>query len=331
AAMARDAILDGTTRFDRRASTTLGPADRAFYMDFHPFATEDGRLFVSTALFSQFNCIEPIYEGFDTPTEGTLAEAGDVFVRAARALEAEIARQIATSAIGDGFDPVATAVPVVEWGAIGLPLPERAAGVSADAVAGIELASRWRIAKPVEGAGPRLIFRFPPPLERYSGEVTRLTGELELTDGLGLVGATGWIEADTSSVTMGEQSLDDAIHGKMIHVAQYPVARFELDSIADGALPVAFGRTSQASAAGTFRMVGREIPLSVQAQIEPVIREDGQPVLHVNAGFELRLDDPFAIAGPDGPAPARDTLVFFLDFTMEPADRGADARPTAAP
>ena len=81
ATMARNAILDGTTRFSRHATVELGPADRAFYIDFHPYATDDGRLFVSTALFSQFNCIEPIYSGFDAPTAGTLADAGELFDR----------------------------------------------------------------------------------------------------------------------------------------------------------------------------------------------------------------------------------------------------------
>jgi len=56
----------------------------------------------------------------------------------------------------------------------------------------------------------------------------------------------------------------------------------------------------------------------VRGQVEPLIAEDGQPRLRVHAAFEIRLTDPFGIAGPDGPVPARDTLQFFLDFQLEP-------------
>ena len=55
---ARDAILDGLHRFERTASAVLGPSDRSFYMDFHPYRSKDGRIYIGTALFSQFNCIE---------------------------------------------------------------------------------------------------------------------------------------------------------------------------------------------------------------------------------------------------------------------------------
>lgn len=319
-AAAEKALLHGLERYERRDRVELGPSDRAFYFDLYPYISEDGQLYVSTALFSQFNCIEPVYTNYEEPVSGPLAERDRVFAEAARALETEVLRQLAESPIGDGFDPVPETVAEVGWEELGLPLPEAASGVDAEAAAGIELGREWRMAESTEDDGPRLVFRFPFPLERYSGEVTELDGRLELGEGLALEGASGRLEVKTGSVTMGESSLDNAIHTKMIHVADFPTASFELGKMAAGSEPIAFGRLSRFVARGTFGFMGKTVPVEVRGQVEPLVAEDGQPRLHVIATFQIRLADPFGVEGPDGPLPARDTLDFFLDFQLRPAD-----------
>ena len=42
-------------------------------------------------------------------------------------------------------------------------------------------------------------------------------------------------------------------------------------------------------------------------------------LLRVSATATLSLANPFGIAGPDGPAPANDTLIFYLNFLMKEA------------
>ncbi|ANM29505.1 hypothetical protein ABI59_07790 [Acidobacteria bacterium Mor1] len=316
-AEARAAILAGFQRFSERESIELGAADRAFYMDFHPYLDEAGRLWVSTALFSQFNCIEPVFVGEDTPHTGSWDERDRVFAAAARQLENEVMAQITGSTRGDGFDPVPATVAEVSWEQAGLPLPERAQGSSA-AAANLELPARWRVEPSEPGAAPRLVFRFPAPLDRYTGEVGQVDGALALESPDSLQGAKGWIETDTSSVTMGEQTLDAAIHGKMILVKRFPDARFELAEVSAPEEPLRFGNLSRVAAKGTFTMMGQEIPLDVAAQLEPIVGDDGKPRLHVQAGFEIRLMEPFGVEGPDGPAPANDTLQFHLDVLMLP-------------
>lgn len=319
---ARDAIMSGFERFERRASATLGPSDRSFYMDFHPYRSEDGRLFVSTALFSQFNCIEPVFTAFDQPVSGSWDAWTDVFSRAARQLEDAALEKIRRSEIGDGFDGVPATLAAPSWQALGLELPEMPAGSAAVDV-DVELPDRWRIEGAVDGGAPRLIFRFPPPLDRYSGEVAEIDGELSLEAPERVDGARGFVLARTSSVTMGEDSLDNAVRGKMIFVDRFPEARFELEH-ATADQPLAFGRISRMVAQGTFSMMGIEIPLDVRAQLEPIIGDDGAPRLHVQAGFDIRLESPFGIAGPDGPAPANDTLDFHLDVLLEAAGSSGD-------
>lgn len=319
-AAALRAIADGSERYELRAQVELGPSDRAFYFDFYPYRSADGRFHLSTALFSQFDCIEPVFESGDSPISGPWAERDRVFAEAARQLEAEVLRQLAESELGDGFYPVPETVAEVSWQDLGLALPAAGPGVDSATAARLELGRSWQVASPSATDGPRLVFRFPSPLERYSGEVGELDGRLELGPNGSFEGAAGFLEVETSSVTMGEDSLDEAIRGKMIMVESFPRARFDLQTVVPGAEPVAFGKLSRFVAKGSFSMMGHSVPIEVRGQVEPLVAEDGQPRLRVNAGFSLRLADPFGVEGPDGPLPARDTLDFFLDFLLRPAE-----------
>ena len=316
--LAEAAIFTGFEQFEKRAEIELGPSNRLFYMDVYPHRSEAGMLSLSLAIFSQFNCIEPIFQRFEDPVSGPWEQAERVFAEAAAVLEAEVLRQISASPIGDAFQPVGSAVPTVTWADLGLALPPAPTGAADSRVADIELPLRWRI-EADDDSGPRLVFRFPAPLERYSGEVRELSGELVLAEDHSLAGATGWLEAATASVTMGESSLDKAIHEKMINVSGFPTSRFDLEEIAGVTLPIAFGRLVPFVAHGSFSLLGLKVPVEVKGEIEPGIGEDGAPCLRVRATYSIRLAQPFGIAGPDGPTPANDTLVFHLNFVMREA------------
>ncbi len=60
--------------------------------------------------------------------------------------------------------------------------------------------------------------------------------------------------------------------------------------------------------------------LATTAQIEPIIDQNGNVKLQVFASFTMRLQETFNITGPDGPSPANDTVVFYLNFLMKPTN-----------
>ena len=64
---------------------------------------------------------------------------------------------------------------------------------------------------------------------------------------------------------------------------------------------------------------GLHIPLDVRAQIEPGFG-NGEPLLYLQASARLRLSEPFRIEGPDGPEPARDIVVLYIDLTLVPGE-----------
>ena len=77
-------------------------------------------------------------------------------------------------------------------------------------------------------------------------------------------------------------------------------------------------------------MLGVSVPLSVNAQAEAGSDEDGTPRLDVRATFRLRIGAAFGLKGPDGPAPANDTLEFVARFALKPEAAAGTVSPTAS-
>ena len=318
-ATASNAILSGFTRFRSERRVATGPSDRAFYMDFHPHRDATGRLYVSTAIYSGFNCVEPVFLGFAEPVTGDWADRADVFARAGALLEERVAQLGANSDIGDAFDPVGREVPVVSWNALGLALPKAETTTVAPARATTQaLPRRLTVDDARPDDPPRLQFRFAPPLDTYNGEVSALSGTIVLGEGARLRGATGMLEAATASVTMGNKTLDSELRSAMLRVDAFPVARFVIDPVETEDVALSPGVPTPFTATGHLEMLGVSIPLSVNAQAEPALAEDGSPWLDVRARFVLHIGAAFGLKGPDGPAPANDTLEFAVRLALKP-------------
>lgn len=315
---ARRAVLAGFTRFRYEREADTGPSDRAFYMDFHPYRDAGGKLFVSTAIYSGFNCVEPVFVRFDEPLSGPWTSFDDVFREAGRMLEDEVAQLVVGSKVGDAFDPVSEKIARPSWAALGLALPAVAASAPKAGAPRVALGARWAIEEPAASDPPRLGFRFAPPLDTYNGEVRVISGTIVLGKDGTLSGATATLTTRTSSLTMGNKTLDAEVKDKMLRVAQFPTATFSLDPLPASTARLTFGAPVPFSGTGRFELLGKAIPLAVNAQAEPVIAEDGSPRIEVHATFRLRIGDPFGLKGPDGPSPANDTLVFDARLRLKP-------------
>ena len=69
-------------------------------------------------------------------------------------------------------------------------------------------------------------------------------------------------------------------------------------------------------------MAGSDTRASVRiTEIEPILGEDGKPRLLIHGTFKIDLRT-FNIEGADGPAPARHTLLFDLNFILQEKTKG---------
>ncbi len=301
--------------FDWEKEVRLKKTDRLFYIDLHPYLDERKNLYLSSEIYSQFSCQDPIFSQLKTPVNGTWERRKEALKQVAVLLEQEINRQIIESKIGDAFTPVSEETAALEWEDLGLQLPSapsRPRSISASDLPRIP--NGWSFYKATDEAIPIVQFRFMEPLDRYAGEVRTLSGNMELDADQQRL--TGNFEAEMQSLTMGMASFDENVLGKYIKAFKFPRSSFQFDSSVP-IPPLNYGQTQEVIVDGTFELMRRKRPVKVQALLTPIVSETGQPLLLVNAFFSLNIVDDFKIKGPDGPAPARKTLLFDLNFLMK--------------
>ena len=319
-------IAAGMPGFALAERVELGRSDRSWYADFHPYVSEDGTLYVSTELYSQFHCHEPVKSWLDVPVSGPIADRDAVFAQAAARIEAEITRQLAESQLGDGFDVVA--VPSVSWEQAGLPLPAKPAQADADVAADFAMPGSWTVDVSAQESQPAVQFTWPPPVDAYSGEATELNGNVRLggdaTNGWRYADLTGRFIVDPKSVTMGEPDLDAYIHSGVLEVGAYPEASFSIQRVevqpAFADQPVTLGELVPVTLRGIFTMKGVAIPLTVPMSVEAFVGDDGRPRLSLTGQWTLPLDAPWNIEGPPGPKAASNLMKFACRIVLEPAE-----------
>jgi polyisoprenoid-binding protein YceI len=312
-------VLSGFTRFRLAERVELGRSDRQFYMDFNPWVSDNGELYLSVALFSQFHCKQPVYTHDQQPLRGPWPERERLFRQAAAAMEAAVVEQMAHSTSGDGFEPVPERIALLSWEQLGLSLPPRPAAATAAPVER-PLPRRWRLAPVSADAPPHVAFRFAPPLEQYAGEARTVRADVYLDNNGGLASSRMRFEVDVASITMGDPELDEVLRGStMLAAARHPTSSWVLDHTDGGAAPLRFGETTDAVLEGRFLLKGTTTPLTVRASFEPQVDADGRPRLLMQAAFQLDIK-PFVLEVPDGPEPARSTVEFDIDLLLEPVE-----------
>ena len=312
-------IHSGFKKFHLWKKVDLGRADRGFYMDFHPWLSGDGRLHLSLALFSQFNCKAPVFE---SKLSGSWKDRKGLFRQGAAVMENAVAQIIKNPDSGDSFDPVGKNTPIRSWEDIGFPLPPEPEKKRTKLPRMIEIPKHWILVKPGQTDPPMIQFRFPAPLDGYAGEVTEGSGEFSLPESYRLDDAGGSIVIDTrSAVTMGNAVLDEAIRGSiMLYSKKYPDAKFVIESIESGGQALAFGKLIPTSVIGAFTLKGKSIELTCPAEFELVIGEDDTPNLLIRSTFKIDLRT-FNIEGADGPEPARFTLLFDVNAILKSKEK----------
>ena len=313
-------IEAGFKKFEVLELVELGRADRGFYMDFYPWLGRDNTLFVSLALFSQFDCKEPV---FTEKIIGPWSRRAELFRKAAVRMEDAVARIVADPDSGDSFDPVDRAVPMKDWQQIGFALPPAPKLQASQKQFSATVPQKWALTPPGPDDPPMILFRFPAPLDNYAGEVKSGRGEVVLSDDRKVEGTQGFVEIDTrSAINMGDARLNEAIRGSMmLYTKKFPFATFKVEKVSGDGRPISYGRLSPAVVEGVFELKGKSIPLTSMAEIEPILGEDGKPRLLIYGNFKIDLRT-FDIEGADGPAPARHTLLFNLNLILQEKSMG---------
>jgi polyisoprenoid-binding protein YceI len=303
-------IDEAMQNFAFQTETCLQKTDRMYYLDIHPYLDKTGKLFLSYELYSQFSCTVPVFSKIKTPLEGTLENSKTLLALIGSTIEKEIFAQLKNSTIGDAYSAISSETPNKTWQELGFSLSENQDVSSVKSVfENKKLTQKWSFAGAIDAETPAMAFHFQEPLDRYAGEVKQIKGTLQLNDNQQLT--QGAFEVNTVSLTMGIDDFDHKVHEKYIKVGRFPVATF---SFKNQAIALAFGKTSDANIVGDFTLMGKTIPMTMQAQLTPSMGSKGEMLLAVQTSFNLNIANVFGIKGPDGPDPANKTMQFFMNF-----------------
>ncbi|HMQ62147.1 MAG TPA: YceI family protein [Flavilitoribacter sp.] len=311
---AMNAIQKGLKDYKQLPSAVFQRTDRRFYLDFHPYLDQEGKVFLSTEIYSQFDCMQPVASWLKEPFTGTMEDYEGLFERTAGQMAQAVAGVMEHSKLGDAFTPVPAAAPVVTWDELGLGLPQADnTQVQADLITR-NIGEKWRILGPADPEAPTLQFRFGEPLDRYAGEFSGVKGEIILGKDHGI--RQGTFEVETSSLTMGGRDLTEKVLKKYIKASRFPGARFTFGGLQQ-LPPIQTARETLMVIPGEFVLMNRKKKVDINARILPVLSGGNELLLWVQAEFSLNITRDFGIEGPEGPAPARETMIFFASFFME--------------
>ena len=315
---AQKAIIKGMNKMQFQKSVELPAAARLFYMDFHPYRSKKGELFINTSLYSMFSCAAPVFESH-IPLKGTYKNMEQLFQAAGQLLETQLFVQLENIQNGDGLELLNSGNTQTTLDDLGYSLPKQSMKETI-VPNNIEITNdQWIFDQPFSKTSPALQFQFPAPLDHYSGEAKQMTIQLQLREGQNFRQAKGKVKVATQSITMGDKALDDHILNEYILADKFPLSTYDF-IIVSGPDSLTFGTSQAIQLEGNFQMSGIETPIRASGTVELTLNKVGEPRLHIMGKFDLALLELFGIKGPDGPKEASNMLQFRLNFLMKPAD-----------
>ena len=161
-------------------SIDFEPADRAYYVDLHPYISNDGKVYISFEVYSQFNCVVPVISYINDPMVGPFEEYDRVFSALGRRVETLIINYSNSVKNGDGFTPI-TDQPAVSWTELGLNIQSKQSSTASYKIAALEV--DWENPQALDELTPLIQFNFQPPLDSYAGEAMALEGFMSWKSG----------------------------------------------------------------------------------------------------------------------------------------------------
>ena len=294
----------------------LHNSEEMFYCNFYPYRGEDGKVYVSTEIFSHYDCINPIYQKFKTPNVGNSIVEG--FEVAANNTFTEIKRVVVESELGDALNFVTKAIPVISWDKLKLKKLTPPKNNMHSERQKVTFPKEWTLLGSIDEGTPMLAFNFPPPLRQYGGEIKKATGSIILTKDQSLESSTGKFVVDVNSLEMGVSSLNSAVKQSMLFIDKYPNAQLVFKKIQSKDFTLELGKITRVQIEADLTIVDKTGSVLATSQFEPFLNDKGELLLHVTTQFVAEdLTGIYQIDGPDGPDEANNKMLFNANFLMK--------------
>jgi len=309
---ALSAIELGSSKFNRISNIDATLSTRSFYWAIYPYRDDSGKYHITGEIYSQYNCVDPVYTHFETPVVNK--DCKKAFQEMARILEIETFRQVKNPENGDGFD-IVNNIEEVSWESFGA-INNYEEGKPEIDWSTFQSKKEWKVKGAFADNVPLLYFKFIQPLDGYTGEVTELEGELSLENPNSINKAKGDFSIPITAITMGDKGLDKAIHTSILNGEKYPEATFNFDEIKLVSGNLKGEDPSNFTTTGFMELKGKQIAIDAKGMIKPYIR-DNRSYLNVNLKFGIDKSEFGVEKGPDGPDEIKEQMEFYMNFLME--------------
>lgn len=310
---ALDAIESGSQLFNRIPNIDATLSTRSFYWAMYPYRDNSGKYHITGEIYSQYNCVDPIYTHFETPV--VHKDCRKAFQQMASILETETLKQLKNPENGDGFDMVEGNIKDMSWNKFGV-INHSEEGAEEIDWTTFQSKKDWNVKGAFADNVPLLYFKFIQPLDGYTGEVTSLEGKLSLENPKSIDKAKGSFSIPITAITMGDIGLDEAIHTSILNGEKYPEATFSFDEMKLLSGNLDGGNESDFITSGFMELKGKRISIDAKGLIRPYIRNN-ESYLNVNLTFGIDKSNFGVEKGPDGPDDIREQMEFYMNFLME--------------
>jgi len=278
------------------------PTDRKFYLDIHPYKKRDS-VYLSMAIFSQFDCINPIFNNFANPLVGIYAQSDNLISKVVALALRKIEELSNDRSLGIGLSPVPLASKSKPYS-----METKVEPTSTISTGKIEeeLVGTWNKINTVSDQEPMIQFNFPQPLERYSGNINKMSGNLEISN----ENISGKFIANLKSLVMGSKSLNKKVFKDYLKISKFSEASFKFENAKTDLI---WNQQSSAEIIGVFEMLGKEIPLITKCQFTP---NEAKELINITVEFRVNIKEVFELPGPDGPKEASENIDFFMQFKL---------------
>ena len=297
----------GLTSFEYKPNYTFKEVSKLFYLDFYPYRSSDGTIWVSIEVFSQHSCVEPVFQKMKVPFSavGMESVAGEV----GQYMDGLMPELFHDLNYHDGLYVVPQNTNRVDWKTLGLNPSHGAEVIEAS---GAFPSGSYQVNTTEK---VNLSFSFLPPVSHYAGTIPSLKGDFSYQEGR----LKGTMSVAVSQMDMGDESLNEYVKADELQEEKYPeiVLRFDhpLEDIQLG---------SRYKLPATLVLTGIEKEVEVGVTFRQFSEDPSE--ISVEASFSFSVNPFPSLEKPDGPAPFNETIMVATAFTAGPATAGASAR-----
>ena len=295
-----EALSQGFKKYQLKNKHSFSDQSRLYYLNIYPWYTPEEGYFLGAELFSQFNCIMPIWSRLEQKIIGNTID--DVFYQLAEAVELKMPTLMQDTSNADGFIAINHSS-TLNWEDLGVtPTIQNKKWKMNDA---FPTKRKWEYRSSEIGSPVK--FTFMPPVSQYSGVIDDLAGWFLYENML----LQGEFRVSIAGLTMGEESLDHSVMQQLL-VTKFPQASIYFNQ----AVNITYNEAFKIKAMLNF--LGKERPIDCSVKFLPLNDESESILVEVETTLNIAGDA--SIEKPDGPSPQNETILILSNFKAKPVN-----------